>query len=205
MKGNLLDSETRTKGIKSVKNEIRVLAISDIPLEDSSKPLWVVGVVFRGKYWLDGIMRTQIPSERLNATQNLIEMIRASPHYDQIRVIMLSNITLGGRKIIDIEELYEKTLKPIILLMERRLLPEDLLKRQQEKTEKDLVSRALEAVGKSVELSLGERGRWFMLSVGLSSGIAERIVRRTTRDNCEPEALKVVRLISSAFSQMLLE
>jgi len=60
-------------------------------------------------------------------------------------------------------------------------------------------------MGEGIELSFGERGKRFMWSTGLSSRIAERIVRRTTRDGDMPEAMRVAKLISSAFLHVLLE
>ena len=192
-----------TRDIRSVKDEIRVLAIKDVPLEDPSKPLWVIGVVFRGGYWLDGVMRTQIPSEEFDATQSLVDMIKSSPHYDQIRVIMLDDILLGGQKVVDINELYEKTLKPVIVLMEKRPSYEN--RQSLRETKGGLLLEILETMGEGIELSFGERGKRFMWSTGLSSRIAERIVRRTTRDDDMPEAMRVAKLISSTFLDLLLE
>jgi len=206
MKGDLFNiMKKRTRTIQSVKGEIRILAIKDVPLNDPLRPLWVIGVIFRGGYWLDGMMRTQIPAEELDATPSLIEMIRSSPHYDQIRVIMLDNIVLGRRKIVDIDELYEKTGKPVILLMDRTPSTRDLLERQYETAENDLATRVFEKIGKGVELNLEEGGQKFMWSVGLSNHVAERIVERTTREEDTPEALRVAKLVSSAFLYMLLD
>ena len=191
------------RSIRSVKDEIRVLAIKDVPPGDPSSPLWVVGVVFRGGYWLDGVMRTQIPFEEIDATQSLVGMVRGSPHYDQIRVIMLDNVILGGRKVVDIHELHEKTMKPVIVLMSRRPSSEELLGMYRESPEGDWMSKILEAMGEGIELRSEGRKQGFMWIAGLSSRIAERIVRRTTRDGAMPEALRLAELISSAFHMIV--
>jgi len=201
MKRGFSNPGDKTRGIRSVKEEIRVLAIKDVPLDDPSKPLWIVGVVFRGRYWLDGVMRTQIPAEEFDATQSLADMIRGSPHHDQIRVIMMDNILLRGRKLVDINELYEKTLKPVIVLMERIPSYEDLQSRHEKG---DFVSRVLEKMGKETELSLKDGGKRFMWSAGLSSRVAERIVKRTAGDGEVPEAMRVAKLITYAFLHVLL-
>jgi len=205
MRGDLPNIMKRTRTIQSVKGEIRILAIKDILVNDPLRPLWVIGIVFRGGHWLDGMMRTQVPTEEFNATPSIIEMIRSSPHYGQVRVIMLDNIVLGRRKIVDIAELYEKTGKPVILLMDRMPSTKDPLERQHEITENDLAIRVFEKIGRGIELNLREGGQRFMWSVGLSNRVAERIVRRTTRGGEEPEALRVAKLVSSAFLHMLLE
>ena len=41
-----------------IKNEIRVLGIDDSSLEHD--PVLIVGVVFRGGQWLDGVLRSEI-------------------------------------------------------------------------------------------------------------------------------------------------
>lgn len=189
--------------IRSVKDEIRILAIKDVPPGDPSSSLWVVGVVFRGGYWLDGVMRTQIPVEGFNATPSLAEMVRGSPHYDQIRVIMLGDVLLWGRKLVDIHELHEKTLKPVIVLMARRPSPEELLGKHRESPEGGWMSRTLEAMGEEIELESEGRKWGFMWIAGLSSRIAERIVERTTKNGAVPEALRVAELVSSAFHTIL--
>ena len=194
---------SRVRGIRSVKDEIRVLAIKDVPLSDPSSPLWVVGVVFRGGYWLDGVMRTQTPVEGIDATPSLVEMVRSSSHYDQIRVIILDNIILGGRKVLDIHELHEKTRKPVIVLMVRKPPLEELLKMYRESPEGDGVSRVFEAIGEEIVLRSEGKIQGIMWTAGLSNRIAERIVRKTSRKNAMPEAMRVSKLISSTLHTLL--
>ena len=175
-----MTSERRPRPLRHVKDEIRVLAIK----ATETTPTWALGVVYRGRYWLDGVMKTQLSPKGLDATGDLVEMIRGSPHYDQIRVIILDDVTLGGRKFVDIRRLYEETLKPVILLMEEPP-PE----------------KALESLGEGVRLRLeGWEGRMWL--AGVSSRVAERVVRKARGDEGVPEALRVAELLSSAFLQL---
>ena len=105
----------KTATIREVKPEIRVLGIDDGVFTPHSKKLAdVVGVVFRGGYWLDGFMHTRVQVDGMDATDKLAQMITESPHYRQLRVIMLNGVTLAGFNVVDIAELHQKVKLPII-------------------------------------------------------------------------------------------
>jgi len=65
----------------------------------------VVGVVFRGGYWLDGVMHTKILVDGFDATEKIGAMVTGSPHFKQLRVIMLNGITFAGFNMVDIQAL----------------------------------------------------------------------------------------------------
>ena len=62
--------------IRVVKPEIRILGIDDGVFKPHSKELVdVVGVVYRGGYWLDGFMHTRVQVDGMDATEKLADMI----------------------------------------------------------------------------------------------------------------------------------
>ncbi len=83
-----------------IKPEIRILAIDDSALV--SERIMIVGVVFRGGEWMDGVLRAEITRDGLDATDVIAEMVTATRHYPQIRVIMLDGVTYGGFNVVDI-------------------------------------------------------------------------------------------------------
>ena len=83
-----------------IKREIRILGIDDSALLDEK--VMIVGVVFRGGDWIDGVLRSDITRDGLDATDVICSMIKESKHYGQLRVLMLDGITYGGFNIIDI-------------------------------------------------------------------------------------------------------
>ena len=101
------------KKFRVIKPEIRVLGIDDgvfMPRMRALVP--VVGVVFRGGYWLDGVMHTKIKVDGLEATSKISSMILNSPHYKQLRVIMLNGVTFAGFNVVDVKKLNAKTKTP---------------------------------------------------------------------------------------------
>ena len=106
---------------RDIKPEIRVLGIDDGDFSHHEKgTVDIVGVVFRGGYWLEGIMRTEIEVDGLDATEKIVTMIKGSPHYKQLRVIMLDGVTFAGFNFVNIRELFEKVRLPVIVIVREK-------------------------------------------------------------------------------------
>jgi endonuclease V-like protein UPF0215 family len=187
-----------------IKPEIRVLGVDDgvfTPHVESWVP--VVGVVFRGGYWLDGVMHTEVLVDGFDATEKISAMITNSPHYCQLRVIMLNGITFAGFNVVDMKGLNNATHLPIIAVTREK---PDLLS----------IHEALNHLPKSEErwkavLNAGDvaeirtsRGseKIYIHAIGVSLPDAEKIVRLTSTRSNIPEALRVAHLIASGISHL---
>jgi endonuclease V-like protein UPF0215 family len=187
-----------------IKSEIRVLGVDDgvfTPHVESWVP--VVGVVFRGGYWLDGVMHTEILVDGFDATEKISKMITGSPHYKQLRVIMLNGITFAGFNVVDMKTLNAATHLPIIAVT-------------REKPDLQSIREALKHMPRSEErwqtvLNAGEVSeistrredeKIYLHTAGVSMSDAERIVRLTSTRSNVPEALRVAHLIASGISHL---
>ncbi len=94
-----------------VKPEIRVLGVASIRRDGFYD---LVGVVYRGRRWLDGVMRAKSDSPDL--TNALSEMLDCSPHVGQVRVIVLDHGQLPEGASVDLGSLQIATEKPVIAL-----------------------------------------------------------------------------------------
>ena len=100
-----------------LKKEIRVIGIDDAPFNKFRKGnVLVIGAVFRGGSWLDGILSTKVSIDGNNATRKLIEIINKCKFKPQLQCIFLDGIAVGGFNIVDIEKIYETTALPIITI-----------------------------------------------------------------------------------------
>ena len=187
-----------------IKPEIRVLGVDDgvfTPHVESLVP--VVGVVFRGGYWLDGVMHTEILVDGFDATEKISNMVTSSPHHKQLRVIMLDGITFAGFNVVDIKALNATTGLPVIAVT-------------REKPDLPRIRRALKHLPRSEErwkavLDAGEISevstrhedeKIYLHSAGISMLDAEKIVRLTSTRSNLPEALRVAHLIASGISPL---
>ena len=98
-----------------IKPEIRILGIDDSSLHTDR--VMIVGAVFRGGDWLDGVLRSHITKDGTDATDAIIKMVTKSKHFGQVRVLMLDGITYGGFNVVDITVVFEKTGIPVIVVM----------------------------------------------------------------------------------------
>jgi endonuclease V-like protein UPF0215 family len=187
-----------------IKPEIRVLGVDDgVFTPHVESRVLVVGVVFRGGYWLDGVMHTEILVDGFDATEKISAMITASPHYGQLRVIMLNGITFAGFNVVDMKGLSVATRLPVIAVTREK---PDLLS----------IREALNHLSKSEErwkavLNAGdvaevctrrESEKIYLHAAGVSLPDAETIVRLTSTRSNIPEALRVAHLIASGISHL---
>jgi len=171
----------RAARIRQVKREIRVLGIAVKPSGDGGR-LHVVGVVFRGRRWLDGVMRTT--AHELDVTDRLVEMITASPHHPQIRVLLLNDALIESGASIDPHRLSTGASRPVIVLSTERRRPAAPEAPEEAAAQRSVLKR--------------EAGPQAVLSIGLRSRDAARVLEVSTRDGPIPEALRVAGLVASA-------
>jgi hypothetical protein len=179
-----------------IKPEIRILGIDDSAL--ISDDILIVGAFFRGGQWLDGVMRSRIRRDGMDATEKIAEMVTSSKHYGQIKVIMLDGVTYGGFNPVDIVSLYEGTKIPVIVIM--REVP-DLDKI------KDALSNLPDTDGRfQVILRAGAITRTvskdalnpiFIQCAGIDAVKAGEVVRLSSTRSNVPEPLRVAHMIAT--------
>lgn len=101
-----------------MKKEIRILGIDDASFDKfNDKRVLVIGTVFRGGYWLDGVLSTYVRVDGVNSTKKLIKMINGCKFKPQLQCIMLDGIALGGFNVVDVQKLNKQTGIPVIVVM----------------------------------------------------------------------------------------
>jgi endonuclease V-like protein UPF0215 family len=192
------------KSFRVIKPEIRVLGVDDgafIPHVKGQVP--VIGVVFRGGYWLDGVMHTKIAVDGFDATHEISSMITRSPHYKQLRVIMLNGVTFAGFNIVDVKALHVATKLPVITVTREKPDLADIHKALQNLPNSEERWEAILNAGEPVEVSTrSAEAKVYMQTVGVSKEDAEKILRLTSTRSNIPEALRVAHLVASGISRV---
>ncbi len=193
----------KKKAIREVKPEIRVVGIDDGAFVPHSKRLAdVVGVVFRGGYWLDGFMHTKVRVDGMDATEQLANMIVESPHYPQLRVIMLDGVTLAGFNVVDIAELYERLKLPVIAVTRDRPNLKDIRRALQNLPEAKKRWKIVGKAGKIVEICTREGEEpIYVHMIGILEETARIILKNTSTRSNIPEPLRVAHIIASGLQQ----
>ena len=175
-----------------MKHEIRILGIDDSPFEKFKKgKVLVVGTVFRGGDWLDGMLSTKVTIDGDDSTDKLILMINKSKFKTQLRAIVINGIALGGFNVIDLEKLSKKTRIPVIAVVRR--MPDF---RKIEKTLDKLGMKSKYKLIQNAGTPLKFRKVYFQFK-GTTEQDAREILRISCTHSFIPEQIRAAHLIAS--------
>lgn len=196
----MVTSLSSPKFFHIIKPEIRVLGIDDGKFTPHTEgEVLVVGVVFRGGYSIDGIMHTKITLDGLDATRKISEMILASPHRRQLRIVMLSGITFAGFNVVDIQKLHAITGWPVLTVTQNHPDLQAIHGALSHLPQAEARWRIIQAAGEIY--AVRNRGAKLYLGLaGLSLGDAQTILELTSTRGGYPEPLRVAHLIASGIT-----
>ena len=183
---------------RKIKKEIRILAWDDGPFEFKSKGKDIlVGVIFRGGQFLDGLLKTEIDIDGLDATEKIIEKTLKTKHKD-LRIIMLDGITFAGFNIVDIKEIYKKTNLPVIVVNRKKPDFEKFISSLKQLSEPKKRLKCVENAGHVYWVKVKNKKVCFQCS-GIEIEDARKIIKETSTMSLIPEPLRVAHLIATGF------
>lgn len=186
----------KNKQFHKIKPEIRILGIDDAPFPTHTKDkVMLIGTIFRGGTWLDGVLRTHITGDGKDSTDRIIEMVNKTRHKGQIGVIMLDGITFGGFNIVNIRKIFQNTGIPLIVIMRRfpnfEKIKKALLRFEDHKKRWERVLNA----GRVYRIENKEP--IYIQICGIDLEDAKEIVTLSTTRSAIPEPIRVAHLIAA--------
>lgn len=178
-----------------MKREIRILGIDDCPHQREDQEVTVIGCVFRGGEWLEGVMSTSVDVDGENATVRLIEMLNRSNFKKQIQCIFLDGIAFGGFNIVNINSLHKLTGIPVIVVV-RRMPDFDGIKKALIQLGMEKKYQLIEQVGQPVGIPIQD-GEIFIQTAGISIEDAKKLLTICCTRSYLPEAVRVAHLIGA--------
>jgi len=175
-----------------MKKEIRIIGIDDAPFDKfNDKEVLVVGTIFRGGNFIDGVLSTKAAVDGNDSTDKIAGMINKCKFRPQLKAIILDGIAVGGFNVIDIQQLSRKTKLAVIVVM--RNYPDlkkikDVLKKLKKKDKIELLKKA----GK-----VHKAGKIHIQTAGISVEKAKEILKITCTHSYIPEPIRVAHLIAS--------
>lgn len=192
---------------RAIKPEIRIVGVDDGVFAPHTKG-WadIVGVVFRGGYWLDGVMKTEVTIDGMDATDKIAEMITTSPHYAQLRVVMLNGVTFAGFNIVDIKKLSQLIGLPIIAVTREEPDFDDIREALTHLPESEKRWSIIKDSQRLIKVKT-RRGQdpVYMQIAGISRDDAEKIVKESSTRSNVPEPLRVAHIIASGLTKQRLK
>ncbi|MDI6724385.1 MAG: DUF99 family protein [Methanobacterium sp.] len=186
----------KNKKFRKIKQEIRILGIDDAPFPPHTQnKVMLIGTVFRGGTWLDGVLRTYISGDGNDSTAEIINMVNNTRHKDQIGVIMLDGITFGGFNVANVREIFEKTEIPVIVIM-RKFPDFDKIKRALLRFE-DYEKRWNYILNAGKVYKIQNKEPIYIQICGIDLEDAEEIVSLSTTRSAIPEPIRAAHLIAA--------
>jgi uncharacterized protein len=182
--------------LRSLKREIRIIGWDDAPFAKTDKTVRIFGAIFRGGLWMDGLLSTKVRIDGNDATRKIAESMNKTRHREQIRIIMLDGITLGGFNVVDIEKLHKKIGMGVIAIS--RKMPEfGKIKKALENLDRGDEKWALiEKAGVPARCKINDRSIYYQ-ACGINRKNAEDLMRLSSTRALIPEPLRVAHLIAS--------
>ncbi len=194
-----------------MKENIRTIGIDDAAFNRSkSGSTFVFGVIVRGHTLVEGVLRTVIKVDGLEATENIISMIKTSKFYDQLRAIFLRSSTIAAFNIIDMKLLSKETSIPVITLLSE--MPDE------EEVKKALSNlpdwkKRLEILNKNPQIEkinfTNKEGRdcdVLVQQTGLSDIMeTKNLLKISSYSSCIPESLRLADKIGQSFKDFIIE
>ena len=173
-----------------MKKEIRVIGIDDAPFDKKKKTdVLIIGTIFRGGDFLDGVVSTKIRVDGNNSTKKVIDLINNCKFKPQLQAIFLDGIAFGGFNVVDIEEINEQTKIPVIVVVRNMPNLEKIKKALENVKGGDKKFELIKKAGKIIKV-----GDIHCQLKGISEEKAKQIIKIcATRSNL-PEAIRVAHI-----------
>lgn len=186
----------KNKKFHKIKQEIRILGIDDAPFPSHTKnDVMLIGTIFRGGTWLDGVLRTYITGDGEDSTSKIVKMVNETRHKDQIGVIMLDGITFGGFNVVNIKEIFHQTGIPIIVIMRKfpdfEKIKKALMRFEDHEKRWNFVLKA------GIVYKIENKEPIYIQIHGIDLEDAERIVNISTTRSAIPEPIRAAHLIAA--------
>jgi uncharacterized protein len=180
------------------KRELRVLAVDDGPFERGQRWAPVVMVAMTLPETIDGIATGRVRVDGTDATDTVLALIRASPHREGARAILVDGISVGGFNVLDLDRIARESGRPVVSATRR---PPDLARMRAALFRyfpKDARRRwALIRAHPVFAQPTGGEPIWIG-TVGSGRAEARALVARATRHGYWPEPLRVAHLVARA-------
>ncbi|HQE93200.1 MAG TPA: DUF99 family protein [Anaerolineae bacterium] len=172
-----------------------VIGFDDAPFPpDYAGPVKVVGAVY-ARLRLTGVLIGEIEKDGHDAAETLARLVAGSKFAENLHLIMLQGIALGGFNVVDVFALHERLALPILVVARRQP--------NMEAIRDALLGQVADGAQKWALLArLGPMeplGDVYVQRLGLTATQAATVLRQFTVEGNIPEPLRTAHLIAGAW------
>lgn len=183
--------------MRTVKDEARLLGVDDAPFAFEDETTTLVGTVFRGGSYIEGVLTDDITVDGFDVTETILAMVTESRHRDQVQAVLLDGITFGGFNVADLDRLATEGDVGVVAVSRNRPgtegMEDGLANVDRANDRRDLIEQA----GDAKEHATGE-GTVYFQHAGVGEETARELLDLATVRGLIPEPIRVSHMIAAA-------
>lgn len=181
-----------------IKDQSKVIGWNEGPFDfGQEEPTPLVGVITRGGGPVDGVIKTEVAVDGLNGTSLISTAINESKHREELRLVVLSGITLAGFNVVDISKVSEKTNLPVLSVTREKVDLESFKSALKNLPDFQQRWRAVRNAGEIRGFELDDH-RVYYQTANLSKSGAERALKVLATHSVLPEPVRLAGMIATS-------
>jgi endonuclease V-like protein UPF0215 family len=170
-------------------------------LKADSKTAYLIGVVCQGTRVVS-VLKSNIDIDGDNATDAVIRLVQQNQKH--LQYILTDTITFGGFNIIDLQEIFKNTNKPIIAITERPVNLDSVKKALLKQFPSNYTSKLEKIIsaGNLYETRIATAGgssTIYFHTIGITTSEVEHLLQKLCIDSKLPEPLRLAHVIGKMF------
>ena len=146
--------------------------------------------------YIEAVLKTEVDVDGIDANDKLAEMINSSRYKEQLRLVLLDGIALGGFNVVDINSLHKKIGLPIVTITREKPNFEAMERALKEHFEN--WQKRLDIIKKGELLQLETKHKpIFVKFIGIDFEEVKKIIELSTVRGALPEAIRIAHLIAT--------
>ncbi|ENN95976.1 hypothetical protein J422_05020 [Methanocaldococcus villosus KIN24-T80] len=181
-----------------MKDQIEVIGFDDAPFKREDREGILISVYMRGNKIIDGIYFKRIKKDGLDVTEKIIEIVKGK-HYKKIKAIFLSGVTFAGFNIANINEIYSKTGKPVIVVIDKNPNKDKIfLALKKHFCDAEIRIRIINSLPNPEKLE-----NIYVQYIGCDRNFVKNMIKKTKLKSKIPECLRIAHLIGRGFLELM--
>ncbi len=185
-----------------MKEDVRVMAVDDGPFRFGDAASILVGLVVRGKGYLEAAYSGTVSVDLLDATDTVADLVRGTKQLPQLKALMLDGLTLAGFNVVDIARLHELTGVPVLTVVDKVPDPAAIRKALEGRFPDWEERLSLITGPKTLSVGLDDGATLTCHLAGMGEVEARELLRVTTLRGHVPEALRMADLVASGLPRL---
>ncbi len=180
-----------------MKDQSRVLGIDDAPFSFKEGKVPIVGALLRPPSYLEAVLTSTVTVDGNDADEMIIDMLSRSRYRQQISLVLIDGVALGGFNVVDIRRLNRETGMPFATITRDR--PDmDAIGSALQGHFADWRDRLDVITALPLHQIATKHSPIFITCAGMSIDDLEGSIRHTMVQGAIPEPLRVAHLIATA-------